>query len=126
METQGARPLGRGQGISRFGARDVGPGVRARPVAPQHLCIVLHRRRATRMAPARAWAGGEDLGLQRGSAWLAPTRGTLRARRGKPRTRGKRWAARQGCRGRSLRQRPPCPAVQTDSSRARPALRHFR
>lgn len=68
METQGARPQGRGQEISRFGASNVGPGVRARLVAPQHLCIVLHRQRAKRMAPARAWAGGEGLGLQRGSA----------------------------------------------------------
>lgn len=34
---------------------------------------------------------------------------------------GKRWAIRQGGRGGSLGQRPPCLAVQTDSSRARPA-----
>lgn len=92
METQGARPQGRGQGISRFGSIDLSPGVRARPVAPQHLCIVLYQRRARRMAPARA--SGEGLGLQRGSAWLAPTRGALKARRGKQCTRGtNRWAA---------------------------------
>jgi hypothetical protein len=126
METQGARPQGRGQGISRFGASDVGPGVRARLDAPQHLCIVHQRRLATRMAPARAWAGGEGLGLQRGSAWLAPTQGALIARRGKPRTRGNAGQSGRGARGGSLGQRPPCPAVQTDSSRARPAWRHFR
>lgn len=88
METQGARPQGRGQGISRFGACDVGPGVRARSVVPQHLCIVLYQRRERRMAPGRAWASGEGLGLQRGSAWLTPTREALKARRGKQSTRG--------------------------------------
>lgn len=79
------------------------------------------------MAPARAEAGGEGLGLQKSGAWLGPKRGAQRARRGHATHPWNRWAAgRAGGEGRSLGQRPPWLAVQTDSGPARPASRHFR
>lgn len=48
------------------------------------------------MAPARAEAGREGLGLQKGGAWLGPKRGAQRARRGHATHPGNRWAAGRG------------------------------
>lgn len=108
METQGARPQGRGvrELVGSSQATKV-QGFGRGPLCPSTcaLCCTGGGQRATRMAPARAWAGGEGLGLQRGSVWLAPTRGALRARRGKPRTRETLDSQAAGGRGRSLGQR---------------------
>lgn len=62
-------PVGSARARSRSG------GFRARPVAPQYLCIVLRQQRGMGMAPAGAEASGEALGLQRGGVWLGPKRG---------------------------------------------------